>query len=102
MSDQSKTKPTPKEAKRRVFLSGPERAEYEHVYGPLQSDPHDPRFVLVDAETEEKIDKLPPGIPPLSSQPFDQREKINEAIQDATGSDDVPDPTSKKPKASDK
>lgn len=43
-------------AKSRKFLTGAERAEFEHVYGPLPVDQHDPRFVVVDDETSEKID----------------------------------------------
>ncbi len=87
--DESKPKATPKSEKRRVYATGSERAEFEHIYGPLQSDPNDPRFVLIDAETEEKLRKLPPGVPPTSGQDWHQVERIKEAMADAEG-DDAP------------
>jgi hypothetical protein len=49
--------------RRRLFLTGSERAEFEHIFGPLTVDQSDPRFVLVDEETEAKIAALPPGVP---------------------------------------
>ena len=49
--------------RRRLFLTGSERAEFEHVHGPLVVDAQDARFVLVDEETEAKIAAFPPGVP---------------------------------------
>lgn len=49
--------------RRRLFLTGSERAEFEHVHGKLTVDQSDPRFVLVDEETEAKIAVFPPGVP---------------------------------------
>ena len=82
-SEEPKSRPTPKGEKRRVAVYGTEREEYEHIYGKLEVDPRDPRFVLVDAETEEKIRKLPPGIPPTRGQDYEQVERIKEFMDDA-------------------
>lgn len=49
--------------RKRVFLTGSERAEAEHIFGKLTEDKADPRFVLVDDELAEKIAALPPGVP---------------------------------------
>ena len=49
--------------RRRLFLTGSERAEFEHVHGPLTVDRSDPRFVLVTEEEEAKIAAFPPGVP---------------------------------------
>lgn len=54
--------------RRRRFLTGSERAEFEHIYGPLTVDTVDPRFVLVDQETEALIASFPRGVPPQRSQ----------------------------------
>lgn len=70
-------------ARRRMFLTGSERAEWEHIFGPLPVDAQDARFVLVDEETEEKIRKLPPGVPPRPSQDWAQVERIKEAFDEA-------------------
>lgn len=67
-------------SRRRVASSGSERAEFEHVYGALETDPQDPRFVLVDEETEEKLRNLPPGIPPVVEQSPHDKEGIFAAI----------------------
>lgn len=68
---------------KRYFLVGSDRAEYEHVYGPLTSDAADPRFVLVTEEEAEKIRKFPPGVPPRVSQDWAQVKKIREAEAEA-------------------
>lgn len=70
-------------ARKRMFLTGSERAEYEHVHGPLTVDSSDPRFVLVDDETEEAIRKFPPGVPPTASQDWEQVKRIKEAQKKA-------------------
>ncbi len=49
--------------RRRLFLTGSERAEFEHIHGPLTVDKSDPRFVLVTEEEEALIAALPPGVP---------------------------------------
>lgn len=38
-----------------MFLTGSERAEFEHRFGALPVDDGDSRFVLVDESTEKKI-----------------------------------------------
>ena len=53
-------------AKFKKYLTGAERAEYEHVYGPLSTDVHDPRFVVVDEEEAEKIDQFNAEKPPIA------------------------------------
>lgn len=68
-------------ALKKVFLIGSNRAEFEHVYGPLTVDSTDPRFVLVDEETEEKIVKFPNGVPPFRGQDWPTVEKIREHEQ---------------------
>lgn len=51
-------------AKHRVFLTGSDRNEAEHVLGfQLPVDDSDPRFVLLTDEQEEAIRKFPPGAP---------------------------------------
>jgi hypothetical protein len=50
-------------ARNRVFLTGSERAEFEHIYGALPVDDTDPRFVLVTPEEEARIRQLPAGVP---------------------------------------
>lgn len=51
-------------AKHRVFLTGNDRNEAEHVLGfQLPVDDSDPRFVLLTDEQEDAIRKFPPGAP---------------------------------------
>lgn len=71
--------------RRRLFLTGSNRAEFEHIFGPLTVDETDPRFVLVDEETAEKIAALPPGIPVVSSQHPRDIAEIRAAELDAWG-----------------
>jgi hypothetical protein len=73
--------------KRRLFLTGSERAEFEHIYGPLTVDSSDPRFVLVDEETEQKIAALPPGVPVRQGQHPRDIAAIRAAELDAWGLD---------------
>lgn len=73
--------------KHRYFLVGSDRAEYEHVYGPLTSDSADPRFVLVTLEEADKIRQFPPGVPPRVSQDWDTVSKIRQAEAEAGGFD---------------
>lgn len=73
--------------KKRVFLLGNDRAEFEHVFGPLQVAEDDPRFVLVDAETEEAIRKFPAGVPPIRGQNWEDVKKIRAAELDVAGVD---------------
>jgi hypothetical protein len=48
----------------KVWLTADSRAEAEHALGKvLESDPSDPRFVLVTPELAEQIQNLPQGIP---------------------------------------
>lgn len=47
----------------RKFLTGSQRAEYEHIYGPLPVDEQDTRFVLVTDEELDRILALPAGVP---------------------------------------
>jgi len=82
-SEEPKSKATPKGEKRRVAVYGTEREEFEHIYGKLEVDPRDARFVLVDAETEEKIRALPPGVPPTRGQDLEQVKRIKEFMEDA-------------------
>lgn len=63
-------------ARRRMFLTGSERAEFEHIHGPLPVDQTDPRFVLVSAEEEALILSLPAGVPVRPSQNSDEKAKI--------------------------
>lgn len=76
-------------ARKRVAATGSQRAEFEHVYGPLETDPVDARFVLVDEETEQKIRDLRPGIPPREEQPSDDKEQIQNAMAEAQGTPEV-------------
>lgn len=69
--------------RRRLFLTGSERAEFEHIHGPLTTDETDPRFVLVDEETEAQINALPPGVPTVSGQDPDQKARIRAAELEA-------------------
>lgn len=71
--------------KRRLLLTGSERAEFEHIYGPLTVDETDPRFVLVDEETESKIAALPPGVPVRQGQHPADLAAIRAAELDAWG-----------------
>lgn len=66
-------------ARKRVFLTGSERAEWEHIHGPLAVDPVDSRFVLVDDETEQAIRDLPNGVPIRQGQDPSDKAKIREA-----------------------
>lgn len=51
-------------SKHRVFLTGNDRNEAEHVLGfQLPVDDSDPRFVLLTDEQEDAIRKFPPGAP---------------------------------------
>ena len=50
-------------ARRRVFLTGSERAEFEHIYGPVPIDDTDPRFALLTEEEEALVRALPAGVP---------------------------------------
>jgi hypothetical protein len=51
-------------AKHRVFLTGNDRNEAEHVLGfQLPVDESDPRFVLLTDEQEEAVRKFPAGAP---------------------------------------
>lgn len=75
-------------AKRRLFLTGSERAQFEHVFGPLTVDEQDTRFVLVDEETEKKIFELPSGVPPHRFQA--SREKIEKMEAEAQGFEHSP------------
>ena len=74
-------------AKKKVFLLGNDRAEFEHVFGPLEVDETDPRFVLVDEETEEAIRKFPAGVPPIRGQNWEDVKKIRAAELDVAGVD---------------
>lgn len=71
--------------RKRVFLTGSERAEFEHIYGKLTEDKSDPRFVLVDDETAKKIAALPPGVPVRQSQHPADLAAIRAAELDAYG-----------------
>lgn len=63
----------------RLFLTGSERAEYEHIYGPLPVDQSDPRFVLVTDEEASRIRDLPAGVPIRAlTQKGPSRDKITE------------------------
>lgn len=73
--------------RKRVFLTGSERAEFEHIFGPLTEDKFDPRFVLVDDETAEKIAALPPGVPVRQGQHPADVAAIRSAELDAFGDD---------------
>ena len=75
-------------AKRRLFLTGSERAEFEHIHGPLTVDETDPRFVLVDEETEAKIAALPPGVPVRQGQHPQDIAAIRAAELEAWGEGD--------------
>ena len=74
--------------KRRLFLTGSERAEFEHIHGPLTVDTTDPRFVLVDEETEAKIAALPPGVPVRQGQHPRDLAAIRAAELEAWGVDE--------------
>jgi hypothetical protein len=76
-------------ARKRVAATGSQRAEFEHVHGPMETDPVDARFVLIDEETEQKLRELRPGIPPLVEQPWDDVVQIKEAVADAQGAPEV-------------
>lgn len=82
-------------ALKRVFLTGSDRAEYEHVHGPFKVDENDPRFVLIDEETEEAVVKFPAGVPPQRGQSWPDVEKIRAAelaqAKDKQGNDGSPD-----------
>lgn len=73
--------------RKRFFLVGSDRAEYEHVYGPLTSDAADPRFVLVTEDEADKIRQFPPGVPPRLGQDWEQVRKIRAAEAEAGGFD---------------
>lgn len=74
--------------KHRLFLTGSERAEFEHIHGPLTVDETDPRFVLVDDETEAKIAALPPGVPVRQGQHPADIAAIRQAELDEWGEGD--------------
>jgi hypothetical protein len=74
--------------RRRLFLTGSERAEFEHIHGPLTVDTTDPRFVLVDEETEAKIAALPPGVPVRQGQHPRDLAAIRAAELEAWGVDE--------------
>jgi hypothetical protein len=88
-------------SRHRVASSGSERAEYEHIFGALETDPQDPRFVLVDDETEQRLRNLPPGIPPNVEQSPSDKNAIFEAIA-SVGDDGKPTSTPGASKVSDK
>jgi hypothetical protein len=71
-----------------LFLTGSERAEFEHIHGPLTVDQTDPRFVLVDEETEAKIAALPPGVPVRQGQHPRDLAAIRAAELEAWGVDE--------------
>lgn len=75
------------------FLIGAERAEYEHVYGPLPTDQHDPRFVLVDDETSAQIDQFNAEKPPIAPSGVIHNQWLGARIADASkegeGEDEV-------------
>jgi hypothetical protein len=52
----------------RLFLTGSDRNEFEHIHGKLAVDERDPRFVLVDDETAAKLKAFPKGIPVAQGQ----------------------------------
>lgn len=62
----------------RLFLTGSERAEYEHIYGALPVDDTDTRFVLVTDEEASRIRALPAGVPVRAqSQDAESRNEIS-------------------------
>lgn len=78
--------------RRRLFLTGSERAEFEHIHGPLVVDRQDPRFVLVTEEEEALIAALPPGVPVRQGQhPQDIAAIRDQEIQafEKAGAEDV-------------
>ena len=67
-------------AKHRVFLTGNDRNEAQHVLGfELPVDQSDPRFVLLTDEQEEAIRKFPAGAPANRGDDWAKAEKVLEA-----------------------
>lgn len=76
--------------RRRVFLTGSQRAEFEHIHGPVPVDETDPRFALLTEEEEALVFSLPSGVPASVSQSADDRAAIRaheELAGDFEGSD---------------
>jgi hypothetical protein len=67
-------------AKHRVFLTGNDRNEAQHVLGfELPVDNSDPRFVLLTKEQEEAIRKFPAGAPANRGDNWADAQKVLEA-----------------------
>jgi hypothetical protein len=75
--------------RKRLLLLGSDRAEYEHVHGPLVEDKVDPRFVLVTAEEEERILSFPKGIPARHFQDAESKARIASEFKDAAEAADA-------------
>ena len=67
-------------AKHRVFLTGNDRNEAQHVLGfELPVDESDPRFVLLTDEQEEAIRKFPAGAPANRGDSWEKAKLVLEA-----------------------
>lgn len=69
-------------AKHRVFLTGNDRNEVEHVLGiKLPVDDSDPRFVLLTDEQEEAVRKFPAGAPANRGDHWPRAKEVLEATR---------------------
>lgn len=69
-------------AKHRVFLTGNDRNEVEHVLGvKLPVDDSDPRFVLLTDEQEEAVRKFPAGAPANRGDNWERAKQVLDATR---------------------